>query len=296
MGFKERLYYHSFFIFAFLIRHTPPNIRNTIIKGVAKAAFWLDAKHRHYGEINLQQALGVSLKEAKDILKKVYENLAFNLADFIQNQNTTKEAILKKVRFENEEIYKKALESNKPLLLMGAHYGNWEILPLALTAKFKRPLSIVGRPLDSKVMDEILKQNREQFNIQLIPKRKAMKKIVAAIAKKRVIGILVDQHTTDREGVEVNFFNLKAMHTPALSLLSRKYEAPIIPVFVTSDEHKSYTITFYEPIEPIKSEDEEADILALTQAQANITEKVIRKRPQEWFWLHRRWKKALKYD
>jgi len=200
------------------------------------------------------------------------------------------------VRFENEEIYKKALESNKPLLLMGAHYGNWEILPLALTAKFKRPLSIVGRPLDSKVMDEILKQNREQFNIQLIPKRKAMKKIVAAIAKKRVIGILVDQHTTDREGVEVNFFNLKAMHTPALSLLSRKYEAPIIPVFVTSDEHKSYTITFYEPIEPIKSEDEEADILALTQAQANITEKVIRKRPQEWFWLHRRWKKALKYD
>ncbi len=296
MGFKDRLYYHSFFTFALLVKKTPSRLRDAIVKTLGRGAFLLDRKHRRYGQINLQKALGVSSKEAKAILKKVYENLAFNLADFVQNQNTTKEAILHKVRFENEDIYQKALRRDKPILLMGAHYGNWEILPLAIAAKFETPLSIVGRPLDSEAMDAILKQNREQFDIELIPKRRAMKKIITAIARKRAIGILVDQHTTDREGIAVKFFGMQAMHTPALSLLSRKYEAPIIPVFVTSDDHHTYTITFYEPIEPIRTENEKADILALTQAQADITEKVIRKRPHEWFWLHRRWKKAIGYD
>lgn len=293
MGFKERLYYISFFSLAFVVKKSP--FKRGILRFLAKAAYHLDKKHRNTAIINLTKALKVWEEEAKNITKRVYENLAFNLADFIQNQNTTKEAVLKKVEFENEH-YLKNLPKDRPVLFLGAHYGNWELIPLAVAAKYGLKVSVVGRPLESRAMDEVLRKNREQFDIELIPKRRAMKKILKAISKGRAIGIMPDQHTTDREGIEVEFFGLKAMHSPALSLLSRKFKAPILPVFISTKDHEKYTITFYEPIEPVITQNEEADILALTQAQADITQKVIEKKPDEWFWLHRRWKKALRYD
>jgi KDO2-lipid IV(A) lauroyltransferase len=293
MGFKDRIYYISFFTLAFIVKKFP--FRDFLLNILAKAAYYIDKRHRRYAIINLTNALRISQKEAKKITKEVYKNLIFNLADFIQNQNTTKEAILKKVEFKNEHFLQN-LPKDKPILFMTAHYGNWELIPLAIAAKFNIPLSVIGRPLESAVMDEILKKNREQFNIELIPKRRAMKKIVSAISQGRAVGILPDQHTTDREGIEIEFFSLKAMHNPALSLLSRKYNTPILPAFITTSNHKRYTITFYEPIEPIISDNEKEDIKRLTQAQADITQKVIEKKPQEWFWLHKRWKKALKYD
>ncbi len=296
MEFKDRLYVSLFFAFSALIKKTPKPIKRGIIQALGEIAYLLDYKHRTIAYKNLAHTLVPSKKETRRIVREVYKNLAFLLADFVQNQRTTKEAILAKVDFKNEEILYDALKSGKPLLFMGSHYGNWELIPLAMAAKYDIPISVVGKPLPSKAMNEILRENREQFDIEMIPKRGAMKQLISAINKKRAIGILVDQHTTDREGIEVDFLGLKAMHTPALSLLARRYQAPILPLFITTENHDRYTITFGKPIEPIRSQDEKKDILQLTQAQADTLARQIRKRPQEWFWLHKRWKKAIDYD
>ena len=296
MEYKDRLYVALFGAFATLVKKTPLSIQEAIAKGLGSLAYAVDSKHKKVAMTNIQATLKLPKKEAKRLTKQVYRNLAFLLKDFVLNQNTTKEAVLAKVDFKGEEILHKALQSGKPILFMGSHYGNWELIPLALAARYDLPISVVGKPLPSKAMDEILRANREQFDIQLIEKRRAMRKIFQAISKGRAIGILVDQHTTDREGIEVDFLGLPAMHTPVLSLLSRRYEAPIIPIFITTEDHRHYTIHFQEPIQPLRTKDEKSDIHRLTQAQADVLARQIHKRPQEWFWLHKRWKKALRYD
>jgi len=296
MEYKDRLYAALFGAFATLVKKTPLPIQEAITKGLGSLAYAVDSKHKKVAMNNIQATLKLPKKEAKRLTKQVYHNLAFLLKDFVLNQNTTKEAVLAKVDFKGEEILHKALQSGKPILFMGSHYGNWELIPLALAAKFDLPISVVGKPLPSKAMDEILRANREQFDIELIEKRRAMRKIFHAISKGRAVGILVDQHTTDREGIEVEFLGLPAMHTPVLSLLSRRYEAPIIPIFITTEDHRRYTIHFQQPIQPLRTSDEKKDIQQLTQAQADVLAKMVQNRPQEWFWLHKRWKKAIQYD
>jgi len=285
------LYLSSFNIFQWFVRHTPDFIKFPAIKGLAKLAYLLDSKHKRVAKVNLDLAYEDKLSddEKYEIIKKCYENMVFNLADFVENQGISKDRLLSKVEFENSEIVEDAKKSGKPIIFMTAHYGNWELLALAIAAKFGA-LSIVGRPLDSKVMDEILKRNREQFNIELIPKKGAMRPLIKALKDGRSAGLLVDQNTTDSEGMLIDFFGKKARHTPAVAILAKRMNAIIIPAFIQTNDHNSYTINFYSPLEMKDSGNKDQDILENIQAQADITEQVIRQKPDEWFWFHRRWK------
>ena len=284
-------YLSSFNIFQWFVQHTPDFIKFPTIRGLAKLAYLLDAKHRRIAKANLDLAYEDTLNDAEkdDIIKKCYENMLFNLADFVENQGISKDHLLSKVEFINSEFVTNAQQNGKKIIFLTAHYGNWELLALAIAAKFG-PLSVVGRPLDSKTMDEILKRNREQFDIQLIPKRRAMKPLINALKNNRMVGLLVDQNTTAKEGLLVDFFGKKARHSPSIAILSRRFNALIIPVFITTEDHINHTITFYEPFTTPNSNNQEEDIFNSTQRQALITEEVIRKKPDEWFWLHRRWK------
>jgi len=239
--------------------------------------------------LDLAYGDGMPQEEKKKILKACYRNLALNGVDFIRNQNSTKEEILNKVSFENEAVIKEALALKKPIILQTAHYGNWELLSLAVAAKYDS-LSVVGRPLDSPVMNQILTANREQFNIELINKRGAMRPMLKAAKAGRNLGLLVDQSTGSRTGVLVDFFGKKVRHTPAASIIARRVNGLIVPVFMTTVDHQHFTLTFYPSIEVAKTEDMEKDILEATQAQACVTEEAIRAKPDEWFWFHKRWK------
>ena len=286
----DYLYLGTYHLFRGFVLYTPKSIRFAILKGLARLAYFIDRRHRHVAFVNLDIAFGdtMSEKEKKRIVKKSYENLIFNLADYIKNQNATQQEILNKVTFENEHHLKEALKHG-PIIGITAHYGHWELLSLAVAAKYG-PLTIVGRPLDSKRMNEILKQNRERFDIQIIPKKGALKGLLHALKDGRSVGLLVDQNTAENDGILIDFFGKKARHTPAAAILSRRLGAKIVPMFIRSDDHSHYTITFYPPLEIEKSKNKEEDILKNVQAQANITESVIREKPDEWFWLHKRWK------
>jgi KDO2-lipid IV(A) lauroyltransferase len=288
----DAIYLAAFNLFQWIVRHTPDAVKFPIIKGLAKLAYWLDAKHRRVARVNLDLAFGDSMsgEEKQRIIKKCYENMLFNLADFVQNQGISKDALLSKVRFENEEILENAKKSGRPIIFMTAHYGNWEILPLATAVKFDLPISVVGRPLDSKTMNTILERNRQQFDVELIPKKGAMKPLIKALKEGRAAGLLVDQNTTRNEGILVDLFGKKARHTMAVALLARRLDAIIIPTFITSEDHKTFTVTFYPPLEVEKTVDKDEDMRRNIQAQSDAIEQAIRNKQDEWFWLHRRWK------
>ncbi|MDX1809430.1 MAG: lipid A biosynthesis lauroyl acyltransferase [Sulfurospirillaceae bacterium] len=287
----DYFYLTVFKIFVLTIKYTPTFITNAVLNCLAKIAYMLDKKHRKIARVNLDLAYEDSMSEEEKtrIIKKCYKNLLYNLRDFVENQNITGEQLLNKVNVHNKDKYLQAKNSGKNIIFITAHYGNWELLPLFVGASLGT-LWGVGRKLDSPRMNQILQNNREQFNVHMLEKQGAMKGLLRAIKNKENIGLLVDQNTSEKDGILIEFFGKLARHTPSATLIARKTGAIIVPAFITTNDYKTYDITFYDPIVTKRTADIDEDIRQSVQAQADVTQKAIEKKPDEWFWLHRRWK------
>ncbi len=292
----DKIYLFLFYSFKFFVTYCPKKILYLLMNFLSFFIFTIDKKHKKIAHINLDLAYEARLTDEKKILiiKKCYKNLIYTLIDFVRNQNITKERLLRKVSFENEYIIKDAIKKHKKIIILTGHYGNWELLGLAISSKFI-PMTTVGRNLDSEVMNAILEKNRKQHNMDVISKKGAMKGMIKALKNNKAIGILVDQNTKEDEGVLVDFFDKKVRHTPSAAILAKKFDCIIIPTFITTNDYENFIIKFYEPIVISHSDNKNNDILNCVQKQANITQKVIEDKPEEWFWLHKRWKNQYEY-
>lgn len=288
----DRLYLAGFYTLKFLIFILPSSLQNLLAKFLAFAFMKLKKKRFHVVMTNLDLAFGeTKTKEEKlEIAKKCYYNFAKYLGiNFILNQNTTKQKILKQVVFKNEHFLLDAIRSGRPIIVTTAHFGQWEIFGLAVAAHFG-PSSVLGRKLDSSVMDKILRANRAQFDVELIDKDGGAKDILKALKARRIVGILVDQNTAPKDGIKVQFFGKDVLHTPAASVLAQKTNALIINAFIYQKGENLNEICFEEPID-ISTFDKEDAVQKATQMQCSACEEMVRARPEEYFWFHQRFKR-----
>lgn len=288
----DRLYLAGFYTLKFLIFILPSSLQNLLAKFLAFAFMKLKKKRFHIVMTNLDLAFGeTKTKEEKlEIAKKCYYNFAKYLGiNFILNQNTTKQKILKQVVFKNEHFLLDAMKSGRPIIVTTAHFGQWEIFPLAVAAHFG-PSSVLGRKLDSSVMDKILRANRAQFDVELIDKNGGAKDILKALKARRIVGILVDQNTAPKDGIKVQFFGKNVLHTPAASVLAQKTNALIINAFIYQKGENLNEICFEQPID-ISTFDKEDAVQKATQMQCSACEEMVRARPEEYFWFHQRFKR-----
>lgn len=288
----DRLYLAGFYTLKFLIFILPSSLQNLLAKFLAFAFMKLKKKRFHIVMTNLDLAFGeTKTKEEKlEIAKKCYYNFAKYLGiNFILNQNTTKQKILKQVVFKNEHFLLDAMKSGRPIIVTTAHFGQWEIFGLAVAARFGAS-SVLGRKLDSSVMDKILKANRAQFDVELIDKNGGAKDILKALKARRIVGILVDQNTAPKDGIKVQFFGKDVLHTPAASVLAQKTNALIINAFIYQKGENLNEICFEEPID-ISTFDKKDAVQKATQMQCSACEEMVRARPEEYFWFHQRFKR-----
>ena len=288
----DRIYLAGFYTLKFLIFLLPTSLQNLLAKFMAFAFMKLKKKRFHIVMTNLDLAFGeTKTKEEKlEIAKKCYYNFAKYLGiNFILNQNTTKQKILEQVVFKNEHFLLDAIKSDRPIIVTTAHFGQWEIFPLAVAAHFG-PSSVLGRKLDSSVMDKILRANRAQFDMELIDKNGGAKDILKALKARRIVGILVDQNTAPKDGIKVQFFGKDVLHTPAASVLAQKTNALIINAFIYKKDENLNEICFEEPID-ISTFDKEDAVQKATQMQCSACEEMVRARPEEYFWFHQRFKR-----
>lgn len=288
----DRLYLAGFYTLKFLIFILPSSLQNMLAKFLAFAFMKLKKKRFHVVMTNLNLAFGEtkSKEEKLEIAKKCYYNFAKYLGiNFILNQNTTKQKILEQVVFKNEHFLLDAMKSGRPIIVTTAHFGQWEIFGLAVAAHFG-PSSVLGRKLDSSVMDKILRANRAQFDVELIDKDGGAKDILKALKARRIVGILVDQNTAPKDGIKVQFFGKDVLHTPAASVLAQKTNALIINAFIYQKGENLNEICFEEPID-ISTFDKEEAVQKATQMQCSACEEMVRARPEEYFWFHQRFKR-----
>ena len=288
----DRLYLAGFYTLKFLIFILPSSLQNLLAKFLAFAFMKLKKKRFHIVMTNLNLAFGeTKTKEEKlEIAKKCYYNFAKYLGiNFILNQNTTKQKILKQVVFKNEHFLLDAIRSGRPIIVTTAHFGQWEIFGLDVAARFGAS-SALGRKLDSSVMDKILRANRAQFDVELIDKDGGAKDILKALKARRIVGILVDQNTAPKDGIKVQFFGKDVLHTPAASVLAQKTNALIINAFIYQKGENLNEICFEQPID-ISTFDKEDAVQKATQMQCSACEEMVRARPEEYFWFHQRFKR-----
>ena len=279
-------------LFGFLLRILPNTLIRMLMKGLAWVAYMFSSKHRKIIHNNLDLAFNPPLddKEKKEIGIHAFMNLIDTVFGIIRRDGMNKNEVLENVSFEGEEIVQQYKDEGKKIIFITGHQGNWELLSQAIAIKFDLTLVGVGRKLDNKVMDRVLKENRERFNVEMVYKKGAIKGCIKALSQNKAVGILVDQAIRKSQSIEVTFFGCKATHSPLASILSRKFGIALIPAFIHTDNYIDYHVKIYEPLKCIKTEDQERDLDILTQAQADIMEQVIREYPKQWFWMHKRWK------
>ncbi len=247
--------------------------------------YYLDFFRKKIVYKNLEIAFSnLPKKEKIKIAKNTYKNFATFFEDIIL-YNTNKK-LFDNIKIENEEYFLNALNSKKPIILLGAHFGNWEISSKFLYHKYKIPLAGVMREIkENKAFNKFLKEIRGNSDIKLIDKRNSAKEILKALLKeKRVVGILIDQYTKGKNPVKLTFFK-ETVFNPAISKLAKTTKAIVIPFFLYKEKN-NYVAYFSKP----KEFTENDTIESFTKWQAKEIENIIKKYPDQYYWFHNRWK------
>ncbi|RLA60800.1 MAG: lipid A biosynthesis acyltransferase [Epsilonproteobacteria bacterium] len=278
--------------FAIILKVLPAVWIRKLMYGLAWLMYMLSAKHKKRIKDNLDLVFLKTLdtKEQKEIGIQAFMNLVDTVFGIVKRDGMSKEEVLRNVTFEGSDIIKEYQKEGKNFILITGHYGNWELLSQAIAINFNLTLVGVGRKIDSDMMDKILLKNREQFNVEMVYKKGAMKESIKAIKERKIMGILTDQAIRKNQSIEVDFFSKKATHTPLASILARKFDLDLIPGYISTEDYIHYKVKIYEPIKSIKTDNQEEDLAILTQLQADVMEGVIRENPKQWFWMHKRWK------
>lgn len=289
---RDYLYVKLYHFFSLLLQKVPEKFIIVLMKLLANIAYLMSSQRRKIINKNLDLAFGQTLsrKKKKEIGIDAFINLIDTTFGIMRRDNMQKDDVIKNITFDGLDIIKKYQNDGKNFILITGHYGNWELLSQAIAIKFNLTLVGIGKKLDSEAMDKILKANREKFNVEMIYRNGAMKNAIKVIAQKKTLGILVDQHISPNISVNVHFFNHLTTHTPIASILSRKFNLDLIPIFISTTNYKDYHVKIYNPIKSLKTTNQNEDLKVLTQEQANIMQEVIKTYPNQWFWMHRRWK------
>jgi KDO2-lipid IV(A) lauroyltransferase len=268
----------------------PRSLRGALFTGLFGLFYRLVPRQRLIAAYNLRRAFPEkSDDEIVRISREVYRNLGIVAAKFFDIPRITKENIGELVEVEGLEHCHKALEKGLGVLFFTAHFGNWELAAAAVSLLVK-PIGVIYRPLDSALLDRIVLRGRSATGNILIPKERAMRAMLRHLKQNGILGILIDQNVAWYEGVFVDFFGRPACTTNGLALLALHTGAPVLPGFMARLPDGRYRLVLGPEVEIANTGDHDADILANTQRFTKVIEETVRRYPEQWLWIHQRWK------
>ena len=189
---------------------------------------------------------------------------------------------------EGLENYLKVRRENRGVLILTGHIGNWELLALAVSLEIA-PGFAIARPLDFKPLDVFMTQVRTRGGNKVLPKDGSMRPVMKALKAGASVGVLLDQNTSHREGVFVDFFGRRACTNRALGFLAMTADAAVIPAYDVRLPSGKHRITFLPELELVRSGDRTRDIEDNTALFTRTLEEMIREHPDQWLWFHNRW-------
>ena len=253
--------------------------------------YFLHRRLRRVGFRNLEIAFPqVSRREHRRILRGVYVSLGRQLAEFCLFPHYTRENVTRTVIYDGFENFERAHALGKGVLFLTAHLGGWELSAFAHSLQ-GHPLSVVMRALDNPLVNRLVEHYRTMHGNRAIDKDDSARDLLAAMRAGEVVGILMDTNMTPPQGAFVDFFGTPAYTTTGLARIALRTNAAVVPTFtVWNTTLRKYTLRFDAAVELIRTGDDQADVVANTALFTKIIEDYVRRYPDQWLWVHRRWK------
>jgi len=288
---RHRLEYAPVWLVLRVLGLLPRRLARAAGVGIGYLFYALHGRLRRVGHRNLELAFPEkTVAERRRILRGVYRSLGRLLAEFTKFPSYTRENVARVAVYDGFENYEAARDRGKGVIFMTAHLGGWEIGSFAHSL-YGHPLNVVGRKLDNPYLDRLVNDYRTMHGNRAFDKDEFARGLLAAMRKGETVGILMDTNMTPPQGVFVEFFGKLACTASGVARVASHTGAAVVPAFTIWDEELGkYRIHFEPAIPLVRTGNAEADAVTNTQAFTKAIEDMVRKHPEQWLWVHRRWK------
>lgn len=228
--------------------------------------------------------------ERRQILRAVFTSLGRQLAEFCRFPSYTSENARAVAMYDSFENYAKARQRGKGVLLMTAHLGGWEIGSF-FHSVMGNPIREVVRELDNPYLNRMVERYRTLYGNTTFPKGDFARGLLSAMRAGETVGVLMDTNMTPPQGVFVEYFGLPACTASGVARVALRTDAAVVPAFTVWDPQiGKYHVRFEPAVDLVRTGDDDADAVANTAIFTKLIERYAREYPEQWLWVHRRWK------
>jgi KDO2-lipid IV(A) lauroyltransferase len=273
--------------FGWLLAHLPSVVGLAAGRRLGDLLWWALPRRRAVALDNLQRVFGGERPpaEIRRLGRRSFQHVGMNLIEACRYLLRPTHVMLSRVRVEGLQHFQAAAAHGRGVFILTAHFGNWELLAAA-HGLAGVPLSIVTRPLDHPVLEDLASRFRRRSGAELIVKRQAVREVLSALRRQRMVGILLDQNATRAEGVFVPFFGSPASTSKGLALLALRTGAPVVPIFLRREPDGRHCMDVSAALLPPA----DGEITTYTSMFNRAIEAAIRRAPEQWLWMHDRWR------
>ncbi len=288
---RRKLEYAAAWPFIKILGVMPRPLSRAFAIGLAQVVYLLHFRLRQVGMRNLAMVFPEkSVAERVRILRGVFTSLGRQLAELCRFPTYTPQNVDEVVVYDGLGNYERAYAQGRGVLFLTAHFGGWELSAFAHSLH-GHWLHIVMRPMDNEYLDQLLQHYRTMHGNKTVAKDDFVRGLLAAMKAGETVGILMDTNMTPPQGIFVDFFGIPACTASGLARIALRTDAAVVPGFTIWDPAlRKYRLRFDPALELIRTGHLEADIAANTQMFTKVIEDYVRKYPDQWLWVHRRWK------
>ena len=275
------------------VRRIVPFVPMTAVRAFGRTvgllAYAADSRRRRTALENLEYAFpGRSEQARRALVRAMFAHFGALLFELIKFGSYSREQMLAASEVEGEERLRQAQAQGRGILIFTGHFGYWELLAMAHALRMA-PMTVLARPLDNPYLHAALEDIRTSTGNAVIYRQGAVRRILRSLAGGGIVGVLIDQHLHSTDAVVVEFFRRPAATTSALAALALRTGAPVIPVFALPLPHGRYRFIYEHPVDPPSADTPDA-VREFTQRCTDVLEMYVRRHPELWMWMHRRWR------
>lgn len=290
---RHAIEFGAFVLFQGIVRALPHPASRALGGALGGLAGRLDRRRRRTADENLVAAFpGLSAVERQRITRDCFRHFGASFCDALSSLRFAGPELLARLEFVGWENFARAAElgnlegRGKGTIVLGSHFGNWEVVPAAI-ALTVGPMSSVGRRADNPHFDRVIQRLRTRYGNLSLDKRGAVREMFRLLERGGRLGLLIDQRVRAEEGIDVPFFGRPASTSPIVARLSQRTGAAVVPVFGEELPGGRYRVEALPPMLPQEGDDD----VTLSRRYLAILEERARQRPELWLWLHDRWKR-----
>ena len=286
---RYRIEYAAVMAIRAVVGVLPHSIAHALGGMLGVAFYMLDRGHRRVAVTNLVQAFPTRThRDVRVITRNMFKHFGRLLFEMLKFSTLSHEAMLRRVEFEGEDRARLAYAQGRGVLFFTGHFGFWELHAIVHGLQL-RPIGVLARTLDNPYLNSLLEQVRGSTGNSVIYRQGAVRRVLKTLAAGEGVAMLIDQHMHSADAIWVDFFQRPAATTSTLAALALRTGAPVVPVFALPLEGGRYRMIYEHAVQPPASDSPDA-IREFTQRCTDVLEMYVRRHPELWLWMHRRWR------